>query len=109
MVKINKTAVVKAGVVTVAALLAAGGVVITSQHYEKYQTKQTQEAAVAAEQEAKEDQQAQATEAKLSKVLVQYEQTRLECEKNKGTYARLTAFQRQSVSPPGNCGPAVIN
>lgn len=109
MVKLSKTAMKRAGVVlAVAALVSGAGALVVRQN-EQYQTNKQAEETAAAKQEATEDQKAQATEAKLARVLDQYQKTRLECEKGHGWYPRLTTFTRTQVSAPGSCGPAVIN
>ena len=95
--------------IVLAAVAVVGAAGLSVRHYNKYQNKVAQENQVRAEQLAivAEVQKAEA-EAKQARILDQYTKVRIECEKGKGYYARLTVIQRQGIQAPDSCGPAVI-
>lgn len=92
-------------VVVISVVLCLAGVAVQRYNREEATKRQAQEQA-AKQEEAKRAE----TEAKHARVLAQYEQTRLECEKLKGANSATPAFVQRSYRLPTqvNCGPAII-
>lgn len=99
----------KVGLILGLVLLVGTAGVLSINHYNEYQNKQAHESQAKAETEAANRQkEVEAAKAHEARVLEQYTQTRLSCEKGLGFYAKLTSFQKGNETAP-NCGPAVIN
>ena len=106
MIKLTKSAVKKVALfVVVAVVVATVGVAVANQ-WRSDKQKQAQAKQLQLDEK---DKRIAALEAEKAENFQVYSAVRLECEKGMGAYAKLAAFQKQGLSAPTNCGPALLN